>query len=143
MGALRSTDVKDIEDKGDHYHFRFRLYDHVTFLPANGITHSINSKTYENLMYGYVRRYLGQTVPDYGFLDNCEFYKEFNLPYDYSKYHLLVPKIWIISSRMDDHSFEIFLDDNCSKPRLAILIEENRLRRAEKLKKIKDKICQV
>ena len=144
MGALRSTDIKDIKDKDDHYHFTFRLYDYETVLPKSDINHFTDSRMYERLTYAYVRRYLGQDEPDFGFLDDCQFYKEGCLPFfDYNKYHLLVPKnVEQVSSFVNgENSFEVILEDMGGMVRLVIIIVENRLKRSEKLKKIKDKIC--
>ena len=143
--ALKSTDIRDIKDKGDHYHLTFKMYDSETLLPTSDIAYFANSRMYENIHYQYVRRYYGQDGPDFGFIDGCSFYKEVGLPYDYCQFHLLVPKTVtkVVDAVNNGDSIEVYMENMGGMVRLVILIVESVLKRNEKLKKIKNNICPI
>ena len=98
MNALRSTDIRDIEDKDDHYHFTFNMYDYKTFVPSSVSHFRSKSKSFEKLIYVYIMVHLEQSEPDFdpepdfGSLSDWDFYMESCLPLDYNKFHLLIPK---------------------------------------------------
>jgi len=138
MEPLRSTDIKDIEDRGDFYHFKFNLYNYETLYPFHGIM--FNSNFTEIKHYVYVVKTLELKKPDIGFMEKCDFFIEAGLPFT-DAYHLLIPKtnetvVHYINNEW--YSFEIVIKGDNG---LILTITDNRIKRRDKIKKIKDKIC--
>ena len=140
MALLKSGTIKNIEEISDRYKFKFSLYRDDSCIPGNVGLIAAKTSFFEKITYKYYIREYGKDV-DFGFFDAI-MVMEHNLTFDRPYLYLFLPKDkpQIVNKINDNNfSFEIFIDEE--NPRIcAMVIDDNKLKRAEKLKKIKNKI---
>jgi len=143
MGWLHSTTIRDIEDKGEYYKFNFSLYSKNTMIPFNGSVsyHSITNK-FKDIVFVCNIRESEEEVEFKGLLHNVELVMESNMGYDKSDFYLIIPKTNLIIDSMVDmvhYDLEAIVDED--QPNLfGLWVINNRIKRAEKLKKIRQNI---
>jgi len=100
---------------------------------------------FKNIRYLYIMKHLETTEPDFGYLDACDFFMEACLPMDYIVYHLKVPKLndkILFGMNNKQYEFEVVLEGDGESVRLYVVMIDSRLKRSQKLRKLKEKICQ-
>ena len=145
MALLKSGTITDIEEFDDRYKLNFSLYYGDTCVPfgnMNIIYH--NTNRFQNLMHVSRIEEFGEKEPSFGLLRDVELVMINDVSYAKLKLFMIIPKTnHNITKSLDEHyGFEVLIDEeNPSLITLAII--DNKIKRFEKLKKIKDKICQT
>lgn len=139
---LRSTDINNTEDKGEYYHLIFNMYDYETLLPRS---YNLTIRMFEEMHFEYVLMKLGDNLTETGLLNECAFFMVADMSFDRKNFHLKIPNIpsninVINTFKENIYSYEVFVEEISGMVRLVMVIIDNRLRRANKLKKIKNKI---
>jgi hypothetical protein len=140
MGYLKSGHIKVVDETDEWYKYQFGLYNEDTNIPI--IAHNI-AGSFQNMTFQYyIVNPEEETGVDFG---NCEaeIFMVANLSFDRLNMFFLLSKNndKKLLDKVEDkrYSFEIMMDNE--KPLVcALIVDDDRLRRAEKLKKIKDKI---
>jgi len=143
MGWLHSTTIRDIEDKGDYYKFNFSLYNKDTMIPFNGsISYHLITNKFKDIVFLCNIKESESDIIVKGLLHNVELVMINNPGVDRSDFYLIIPKTNLIIDNMIDmvhYDLEAIIDEE--QPNLfGLWAINNRMKRAEKLKKIKEKI---
>jgi len=140
MKLINSGAITDIVDYDDHsYKLNFCLYDSVTKHPSSvGRFHSkIN---FEHMQYHYFIQEMDSF--EEGKLINSHLVMEYGLPYDGTKFILILSKgnKDIIQRIKESHyEFEMFMNEE-NPIMCALKVVDSRLLRADKLKQIREKM---
>jgi len=140
MNMLKSGIIKNIEEKNDKYMFHFSLYRDNLHIPYNMGMIYAKTSFFEKMTFSYYIRDFNKEV-DFGFFD-ANLVMIADMSFDQSNLYLILPKSnhKIVDKITDcNFSFEIFINEENPKM-CSLVIDDNKLSRNIKLKKIKEKI---
>jgi len=140
---FRSTDISKIEDRVDYYHMEFDLYDYETLSPAH-IPMTFN--ILDRIGYNYMILGIDKDLQN-GLINKCVFYMVADMSFDRKQFHLKIPKLsnnTIVDAINKKYTSEVYIDKiTGSSISMVLVMIDNKLKRLNKLKKIKNNICQV
>ena len=140
---FRSTDISKIEDKGDYYHMEFDMYDYETLFPAHI---PMTSNIFDRIVYNYMILGIDKDLHN-GLINNCVFFMVSDMSFDRKEFHLKIPKSsnnMIVDAINKKYTSEVYIDEiTGSSVGMILVMMDNKLKRLNKLKKIKNKICHI
>ena len=140
---FRSTDISKIEDRVDYYHMEFDLYDYETLSPAH-IPMTFN--ILDRIGYNYMILGIDKDLQN-GLINKCVFYMVADMSFDRKQFHLKIPKLsnnTIVDAINKKYTSEVYIDKiTGSSISMVLVMIDNKLKRLNKLKKIKNNICHI
>lgn len=141
MEIISSGTIKNIEEFENRYKFIFSLY-YNNGIPCTSIgrTHKDIIILFEKIKYVYQLKEIGCDI-DAGFLEDTELIMVNNLSYYELELYLIVSKTnQIVIKGMENKKFDFEIVIHDDHQLLILTIIDNKLKRLDKLKKIKEKI---